>query len=126
MNQKLGLTIIFITHDLGVMAAIADRIVVMYAGKISEIGSTKFFLSDPLHPYTKGLLKSVPSIYNERGELYTIPGQVPDLLNPPKGCAFANRCSFALEKCSLEEPPTLLVNGRKISCWLYEGDQNGK
>jgi len=126
LNQKLGLTIIFITHDLGVMAAIADRIVVMYAGKISEIGSTKFFLSDPLHPYTKGLLKSVPSIYNERGELYTIPGQVPDLLNPPKGCAFANRCSFALEKCSLEEPPTLLVNGRKISCWLYEGDQNGK
>ncbi|MGC8515749.1 MAG: ABC transporter ATP-binding protein [Thermoplasmata archaeon] len=126
LNQKLGLTIIFITHDLGVMAAIADRIVVMYAGKISEIGPTKYFLTEPLHPYTKGLLKSVPSISNERGELYTIPGQVPDLLNPPNGCAFANRCSFALEKCTLEEPPTLLVNGRKVSCWLYEVKENGK
>jgi oligopeptide/dipeptide ABC transporter ATP-binding protein len=123
LNQKLGLTIIFITHDLGVMAAIADRILVMYAGKISEIGPTKYILSEPLHPYTRGLLQSAPSISNKQVDLYSIPGQVPDLLNPPNGCSFANRCSFATERCR-NDPPTFNIKGRTVNCWLYEVKEN--
>jgi oligopeptide/dipeptide ABC transporter ATP-binding protein len=122
LNSKLGLTVLFITHDLGVLAALADRILVMYAGKVDEIGPTTSVLGDPLHPYTKGLLKSVPITSGDDSDLYTIPGQVPDLLNPPEGCAFANRCEFAKEICKKEEPPKAMINSREVHCWLY-GDE---
>ena len=126
LNSKLGLTFIFITHDLGVMAAIADRILVMYAGKVSEIGPTNLFLNDPLHPYTQGLLKSIPSKSGGTEGLYTIPGTVPDLLNPPDGCAFANRCSYVKQKCLISEPPKIEYKGREVHCWLYEGENDAK
>jgi oligopeptide/dipeptide ABC transporter ATP-binding protein len=124
LNSKLGLTVLFITHDLGVLAALADRILVMYAGKVNEIGPTESVLGDPLHPYTKGLLKSVPIKSGNDSDLYTIPGQVPDLLNPPTGCAFANRCEFAKDICRTDEPPKVLINNREIHCWLYEDEHH--
>ncbi|MEM3191652.1 MAG: ABC transporter ATP-binding protein [Candidatus Parvarchaeota archaeon] len=121
LNKKLGLTIIFITHDLGVMAAIADRIAVMYSGKISEVGPANLFFTNPLHPYTQGLLKSVPVETEKKKILFTIPGQVPDLLNPPTGCPFAERCNNVMEICLKNDPPKVTFKGRDVYCWLYEG-----
>ena len=124
LNTKLGLSMIFITHDLGVMSVMADRIAVMYAGNICEIGPTETVFRSPRHPYTVGLLKCVPGVSQDEGKLYTIPGQVPDLINPPHGCPFADRCSFAFETCFAETPPMFFENGRGVSCWLYGGEKN--
>lgn len=121
LNKKLGLTIVLITHDLGVMAAIADRIVVMYSGMICEVGGSDLFFTDPLHPYTQGLRNSVPVESMKTKRLFTIPGNVPDLLNPPKGCPFAERCDSVMDKCITESPPSYSVRGRDVYCWLYEG-----
>ncbi len=121
LNKRLGLTIIFITHDLGVMAAIADRIAVMYSGKILEVGPANLFFTNPLHPYTQGLLRCVPVERMEKKRLFTIPGQVPNLLNPPKGCPFADRCDRVMKKCLENEPPLVSYNNRDVYCWLYEG-----
>lgn len=126
LNQRLGLTIIFITHDLGVMAAMADRIAVMYSGKICEVGPSEHFFTDPLHPYTRGLLKSVPVEGMESKKLFTIPGQVPDLLSPPEGCPFADRCPDVMDICRDNAPALKKVEGRDVYCWLYEGDSRGK
>lgn len=124
LNEKLDLTIIFITHDLGVMAAMADRIAVMYSGKICEVGPSNLFFTDPLHPYTRGLLKSVPVEGQSSSKLYTIPGQVPDLLNPPTGCAFADRCESVMERCRDDPPPPVDKDQRVVYCWLYGGESN--
>lgn len=124
LNRELDLTIIFITHDLGVMAAIADRIAVMYSGKICEVGPSKLFFTDPLHPYTKGLLKSIPVEGQKSTKLYTIPGQVPDLLNPPQGCPFAERCESVMEICRDEAPPPVEKDERLVYCWLFGGGPN--
>ncbi len=127
INRKLKTTVIFITHDLGVMAAMADRIAVMYAGRVVEIGPANHFFNDPLHPYTSGLLKSVPQ-YDERvRKLYNIPGQVPDLRRLPTGCAFNPRCEHAMNICRTEEPPDESVGERRVQCWLYsEGVQKNE
>ena len=127
INRKLKTTVIFITHDLGVMAAMADRIAVMYAGRVVEIGPANHFFNDPLHPYTSGLLKSIPQ-YDERvRKLYNIPGQVPDLRRLPAGCAFNPRCEHAMNICRTEEPPDESVGERRVQCWLYsEGVQKNE
>ncbi len=127
INRKLKTTVIFITHDLGVMAAMADRIAVMYAGRVVEIGPANHFFNDPLHPYTSGLLKSIPQ-YDERvRKLYNIPGQVPDLRRLPTGCAFNPRCEYAMNICRTEEPPDESVGERRVQCWLYsEGVQKNE
>ena len=116
--------LLWITHDLAVVAGIAERICVMYAGRIVEQGSNSKVISDPMHPYTRGLLGSVPG-QNRRGEpLQQIEGMVPSLLNLPNGCAFQNRCSAATEQCSTAPPdPTLTNDGRLVRCFnIARGD----
>jgi dipeptide transport system ATP-binding protein len=118
---KTGVSIILITHDLGVVAQVADRIAVMYAGKIVEMGSRREIFYQPQHPYTKGLLQSVPRLDNEREELVPIPGTPPDLFSPPVGCAFAARCPYAMEVCDRAYPfKTHLSNQHHVDCWLLD------
>jgi len=114
-------SIIFITHDISTVRQIADRIAVMYAGKIVEVAGVEDIISNPLHPYTSGLISSVMSIerkVRERGISY-IPGQPPDLFNPPAGCRFHDRCPHVMDICIREEPPLIdYEGGRKVACWL--------
>ncbi|EQE93227.1 oligopeptide/dipeptide ABC transporter, ATP-binding, C-terminal domain protein [Clostridioides difficile CD104] len=109
LQHKIGLSIIFITHDLGVVATIADRIAVMYAGKIVEIGTVEDIFYDPRHPYTWGLLGSLPTLDSQDDYLYNIPGMPPNLLNPPKGDAFAIRNKNALKIDYEKEPPMFKI-----------------
>ena len=121
VRQK-GAGLIFITHDIGVIAQIAERIMVMYAGKIAELGSTAQVIDDPQHPYTVELLKSLPSLSTERGiRLEEIAGDVPDLADAPSGCRFHPRCPRAFEPCP-ERVPALaeIRDGRRVACWLHE------
>ena len=120
IQQKNGTSIIFITHDLGVVANVADRVAVMYAGKIVEYGLVDEIFYNPRHPYTWGLLCSMPSL-EEEGSLYTIPGTPPDLLNPPKGDAFALRSDYALGIDFEEMPPMFAVsNTHAAATWLLD------
>lgn len=120
IQQKHGTSIIFITHDLGVVANVADRVAVMYAGKIVEYGLVDEIFYNPRHPYTWGLLCSMPSL-EEEGSLYTIPGTPPDLLNPPKGDAFALRSDYALDIDFEEMPPMFAVsNTHAAATWLLD------
>ena len=120
IQQKQGTSIIFITHDLGVVANVADRVAVMYAGKIVEYGLVDEIFYNPRHPYTWGLLCSMPSLEEEES-LYTIPGTPPDLLNPPKGDAFALRSDYALDIDFEEMPPMFAVsNTHAAATWLLD------
>ena len=115
-------TLIFISHDIATLRQICDRLYIMYAGRIVEVGGIEEVLKNPLHPYTKGLIRAVISLQPEvRGiTLRGIPGSPPDLINPPKGCRFAPRCPSAKDKCK-EEPPLINVGGRRlVACWLYD------
>lgn len=120
LNQERKLAVVLITHDLGVVAEVADRVVVMYAGQIVEDGTLDEIFYDPQHPYTWGLLGSLPRVEDtQRGRLQQIPGQPPSLLNPPTGCRFAARCAYAFDKCT--QPPPLedrLGDGHLDRCWL--------
>lgn len=120
MQKETGSSIIFITHDLGVVANVADRVAVMYAGKIVEVGTVDDIFYNPKHPYTWGLLGSMPTLDDdETEELYTIPGTPPDLTNPPKGDAFAPRNKYALEIDTLYEPPMFKVSDTHYAAtWL--------
>ncbi|MTI46402.1 oligopeptide/dipeptide ABC transporter ATP-binding protein [Sporosalibacterium faouarense] len=119
LQEKIGLSIIFITHDLGVVANVADRVAVMYAGKIVEFGTAEEIFFDPRHPYTWGLLASVPDLNSEINKLYAIPGAPPNLLYPPKGDAFALRSDFALKVDLEEEPPFFKVTDTHYAAtWL--------
>jgi dipeptide transport system ATP-binding protein len=122
LQQKTGVSIIIITHDLGVVAKIADRVNVMYAGKIVESGPVRDIFYNPQHPYTKGLLASMPRLDSDRSQpLRPIPGTPPDLFAPPAGCAFAARCEYALEVCRSHQPEDTLVNPEHhVSCWLQD------
>jgi len=119
LRKELGLSYIFITHDLATEAEIADRIMVMYAGKMAELGSSEeIFGGSPAHPYTEKLLASTPRLHRRVSELAFIPGAPPDLVSPPPGCRFAPRCSFARRKCAEAEPPaTDLGGGHLVACW---------
>ncbi|WP_066069001.1 ABC transporter ATP-binding protein [Neobacillus soli] len=121
IQKKTGVSIILITHDLGVVAQVADRIAVMYAGRIVEIGTRREIFYHPQHPYTKGLLQSVPRLDMEKGELIPIPGTPPDLFSPPVGCAFAARCPHAMEVCERVYPlKTQLSTQHHVDCWLQD------
>ena len=123
LQHKIGLSIIFITHDLGVVATIADRIAVMYAGKIVEIGTVEDIFYDPRHPYTWGLLGSLPTLDSQDDYLYNIPGMPPNLLNPPKGDAFAIRNKNALKIEYEKEPPMFKINDtHSAATWLLHPD----
>ncbi|MEM1698362.1 MAG: ABC transporter ATP-binding protein [Sulfolobales archaeon] len=110
---------IFITHDLSLIAEIADKTGIMYAGKMVEIGSSESVFGNPLHPYTQGLLRSIPRLRGKE-KITWIPGVPPDLRMPPPGCRFHPRCPYAMDICRSEEPPEIEVEkGRTVSCWLY-------
>lgn len=106
-----------ITHDFALAAERSDRIAVMYAGWLVELGNADKLTNEPLHPYTKGLIQSVPDVWMDK-EIKPLPGFPPDLINPPEGCRFRPRCSEASEKC-MKEPPEFVVDGRVVKCWLY-------
>jgi len=122
LKERFKMSIILITHDLGVVAGLADRVVVMYAGKVVEAGPTREIFYHPQHPYTRGLLAAVPRLDNAGGRrLAPIPGRPPDLINPPPGCAFWPRCPYAMRICAVEEPATSwLGEARSVSCWLMD------
>ncbi len=120
LKQRLGTTLLLITHDLGIVAELCDRAYVMYAGQVVEHGSVYDLFEDARHPYTRGLLNSVLSIDEMRETLQGIPGSVPDLTCPPPGCRFAPRCPERMTKCSQPPPCRTLENGRQVYCWLYE------
>lgn len=119
IQKKTDTSIVFITHDLGVVANVADRVAVMYAGKIVEIGTADEVFYNPKHPYTWGLLGSMPTLDSREEELFTIPGTPPDLLNPPKGDAFAERNNYALQVDFEEDPPMYKVSDTHYAAtWL--------
>ncbi|HHY60937.1 MAG TPA: ABC transporter ATP-binding protein, partial [Clostridia bacterium] len=120
LKEKTGTSIILITHDLGVVAGLCSRVLVMYAGQIVESGLIRDVFYHPRHPYTYSLLKAVPRLdAKQKARLASIPGQPPDLISPPKGCSFAPRCEFAMRVC-LERPPEEIVldDHHKARCWL--------
>ncbi|TCT12146.1 oligopeptide transport system ATP-binding protein [Natranaerovirga pectinivora] len=119
LQEKTGVSVIFITHDLGVVANVADRVAVMYAGKVVEIGTADDVFYRPRHPYTWGLLASMPSLDSDEAELYSIPGSPPDLMNPPKGDAFARRSEYALKIDFEMDPPLYKVSDTHyVVTWL--------
>ncbi|MBQ1215772.1 MAG: ABC transporter ATP-binding protein [Firmicutes bacterium] len=122
LKKTYDTAIILITHDLGVVAQMADRIAVMYAGEIMEAGDARQIFYQPSHPYTWGLLGAMPNMIQDvKSELYTIPGTPPDLYAPPVGCPFAARCEYAMEACLKEEPPKFIKDGGHVSrCWLHD------
>lgn len=122
IQKKVNTSIIFITHDLGVVANIADRVAVMYAGEIIEIGSVEEIFYDSRHPYTWGLLSSMPDLDTKDNEtLISIPGTPPDLLNPPKGDAFSRRSDYALEIDFRKEPPLYAISPTHfVKSWLLD------
>ncbi|SEB19613.1 dipeptide transport system ATP-binding protein [Thalassobacillus cyri] len=121
IQEQTGVAIILITHDLGVVAKIADRIAVMYAGKIIEVGTKKEIFYHPQHPYTNGLLTSVPRLDRREGKLIPIDGTPPDLFSPPIGCPFTARCPKAMEVCERVYPmQTELSETHQVECWLQD------
>lgn len=126
LKGSKDMSMVLITHDLGVVAELVDKVVVMYAGHLVESGDVYSIYGKPLHPYTQALLRSIPNVKLEDTELRYIPGSLPDLKNPPKGCRFWPRCPYAKEICKEKEPPIMNVGGRKVKCWLYGGEVNAK
>jgi len=118
LKNKMNGSLMLITHDLGVVARVATRVAVMYAGQVVESASITDIFKEPLHPYTQGLLNSVPRL-GCREELTPIPGNVPALLDLPKGCRFHPRCNRAFALCREQEPQILNKNGRQVRCWLH-------
>ncbi|HEX5586375.1 MAG TPA: ABC transporter ATP-binding protein [Acidimicrobiia bacterium] len=117
LRSELGLALLFVTHDLGVAAAVADRVVVMYAGRVVESAAATELFSAPRHPYTRGLIESSPRFGTERGSLPAIPGQPPGLSDVPAGCAFHPRCGFAEPRCAEAVPPLESVaDGHEVAC----------
>jgi oligopeptide transport system ATP-binding protein len=122
LSRQFGVAMVIITHNLGVVARYADRVNVMYAGKIIESGAAAEIYRNPRHPYTIGLLRSVPRLDQPRkSKLEPIDGQPPDLWNLPPGCSFAPRCKFVIDKCAAEAPPLRQIeNGHHSACWVAE------
>jgi peptide/nickel transport system ATP-binding protein len=120
LKRQYDLTIILISHNLGLVAEMADRIAVMYAGTIVELASVGDIFARPLHPYTKGLMACVPNILLDQKELVAMPGSPPDLVDAPEGCPFAPRCPEAMDICGARTPILKDYGGRAAACWLYE------
>lgn len=123
--REIDLTVLLITHNIGVVAQLCNRIAVMYAGNVVEAGPTREILHNPKHPYTQGLLQAIPTDAIERGELVGVSGSVPSLLTPPPGCRFAPRCVHAVDKCRTVFPPSYRVGpDHEAACVLYENEAN--
>ena len=119
LKEEHGLTLILITHNIGIVAEMADTVAVMYAGQVVEVGPTGDIFESPLHPYTKGLLESAPNVLHPERSMRPIPGSPPDLLNPPSGCKFHPRCPKVFEPCPLREPRLVKQGTRLVACHLY-------
>jgi peptide/nickel transport system ATP-binding protein len=120
--RQTGTAMIWVTHDLAVVAGLADRIAVMYAGRVVETGPTADVIRNPRHPYTRGLIDSVPSRATRGQRLHQIPGMTPSLLNLPQGCAFRTRCARASDSCAVAPEDTKSVCGRSHRCWHPVGE----
>jgi peptide/nickel transport system ATP-binding protein len=120
LQADLGFAIIFVTHDMSLVAHFSDRVAVMYAGQVVETRPTRALFADPLHPYTRGLLDSFPSIYGPRSLVQGIPGSPPDLTRLPPGCNFAARCPKAMPRCATDAPAQYEVDDALVRCLLYE------
>ena len=121
LKQQVNASILLITHDMGVVADMADKIMVMYAGKAVEFGTKQQIFKHPRHPYTQSLLASIPRLDKQVDRLYAIPGSVPNLTKPHKGCIFRERCSQCIGRCAKEEPPEFAMeNEGLVRCWLCE------
>ena len=127
IKRDTGASIIFITHDFGVVARICDRVAVMYAGRVVETGSVREIFAHAAHPYTQALVQSVPDLEQDLDFLPTIAGSPPNLDSLPPGCAFAPRCPHAFDRCTLEPPPPnfSVAKGHEARCWLLEGRTQG-
>lgn len=125
MCRERGTAVMLITHDMGVIAEAADRIAVMYAGRIVEIGPTRRVIEQPSHPYTRGLMASIPSMRRRGGDLSQIEGAMPRLTAIPKGCAFAPRCPHRMPRCTVERPVLLPGPGSEAACWLPDEPGSG-
>ncbi len=121
LKKEFDLTILLITHNIGIVAELADRVAVMYAGRMTEIAGVNELFSEPKHPYSEGLLSAVPNIQLDEEELYKMAGTPPDLINPPHGCRFHPRCPKVMDICSQADPTlqTIALNWR-VNCWLYQ------
>lgn len=124
LQRELGFAVIFVTHDMSLVARFSDRLAIMYAGEIVELGETRQVFTDPKHPYSRGLLSAFPSIHGAREELKGIPGSPPDLRNPPSGCRFHPRCPAVMKICPTAEPPPYSPRGNDIvRCYLYANQE---
>jgi len=125
LKRDIGSSIMLITHDMGVVADMADRILVMYAGMTMETGTARDIFKNPLHPYTQGLLAAIPRKDKDIGHLYSIEGTVPSLQTMPQGCRFCDRCTKAMERCHTECPGMIEHDGHGVRCFLYADKQEG-
>jgi peptide/nickel transport system ATP-binding protein len=120
LQQRFGFAVIFVTHDMSLVSHFSDRLVVMYAGQVAEVGRTQQLFDSPKHPYTVGLMDAFPSIRGPKAPLAGIPGSPPDLARPPEGCRFAPRCPKVMPRCESRVPPLYRVQGADVRCVLYE------
>jgi peptide/nickel transport system ATP-binding protein len=120
LRKENGLTVIIITHDLALVSQIADKIAIMYAGKLVEVSSTSNIYKNPRHPYTQALIEAMPTLRAKEKKIHFIKGRPPSLLNPPPGCRFYNRCMYAMDVCN-RDPPEFKTETGYVRCWLYEG-----
>ncbi len=119
LKKQFNMSVLLITHNLGIVAEMTSRVFVMYAGQLVEEANCEQLFDQPLHPYTEALLKSIPKLESSRAKLYTIPGTVPNLIDPPSGCRFHPRCPLAMEICSEKRPSLIQIDfGRKVRCFL--------
>lgn len=123
LNKQFGMTTMLITHDLGVVATVCDKVAVMYGGLIMEYGTVDEIFYHPRHPYTMGLLGSIPHVDGgEKRRLIPIDGTPPDLINPPKGCPFSTRCKYCMNVCTREQPPYFAEDKHRTMCWMLDVD----
>lgn len=123
LNKQFGMTTMLITHDLGVVATVCDKVAVMYGGLIMEYGTVDEIFYHPRHPYTMGLLGSIPHVDGgEKHRLIPIDGTPPDLINPPKGCPFSTRCKYCMNVCTQEQPPYFAEDKHRTMCWMLDAD----
>lgn len=120
LKRSMGMSILLITHDLALVIERSDRVAVMYAGELCEVGSSERISQEPLHPYTQLLLESIPDVEKPKAKLKYIPGNPPDMRNPPSGCRFWPRCPKAMEICKKVPPSQLYLDGRLVRCHLYD------
>jgi peptide/nickel transport system ATP-binding protein len=118
--KERGTSVMLVTHDMGVIAETADRVAVMYAGRVAEIGPVREVIKQPLHPYTQGLMGAIPSITGDAQRLVQIPGSMPRLSSIPQGCAFNPRCAKVFDRCRIDRPELIDVGGHQVACHLYD------